>query len=293
MAFPYNEIIIIYNPNSTGDSESNARELKAALEQQVAKPITLVATKHAGHAEEIARKFAQKSARTLIISSSGDGGYNEVINGVLSATKNNATTFVLPSGNANDHHNATKRGEPLEQIVGAHETSIEVIEVSGTLKGKAWKRYAHSYVGIGLTAHVGKKLTETKLNAFNEKYIVLKYVALFRHVTIRRSGKRKRYTSIVFATIHRMSKVLKLTGYESLRDGKMEVYEMRERSTIRTFLTLISGSTKGFSPTQRTASYEFETTKATPIQLDGEVFVLDAKTNVTVRCRNTLLRVIR
>ncbi len=292
MKFPYKEIVIIYNPNSTGDSKANAQKLAKDLRARIHTKVSLVPTKHAGHAETIARRYAQAPARTLLVSSSGDGGYNEVINGVLHASTNNATTYVLPSGNANDHHHATKKGDSVEQIIKAAEITIEVIKVEATINGKPWTRYAHSYVGIGLTAHVGKKLTEAKLNALNEKFIVLKYVALFRHVTIWRLGKKRRYTSVVFATIQKMSKILKLTGSKSLRDGKMEIYELKERSTLSTFIALLTGSTRGFAPSLRTNEYSFATTRALPIQLDGEVFVIDKNADVTVRCVNQVLRVI-
>lgn len=290
---PYSKVVIIYNPNSTGSSKANAKKLQQELKESLSIPVTLTPTSHAGHGEEIAEKLARSNQRIVLVSSSGDGGYNEVINGVLKISDSKLVTHVLPSGNANDHHHATTKGSSAERIAGAHETAIDVIKVSGTKDGKPWQRYAHSYVGIGLTAYVGKRLTEATLNPLNEKLIVLKYVALFRHVTIRIQGKKRRYTSLVFGSVDRMSKVLKLRGTKSLGDGKMEVYEIRERNTLQTFLTLIGGSTAGFSPSMRTDLFSFRTVRATEIQLDGEVFKLDADTDVTVTCHKQALKIIR
>ena len=289
----YDEIVIIYNPNSTGDSKANAKELEKQLKARKL-PAKCVATKYAGHAQKIACEYATKKQKTLLVSSSGDGGYNEVVNGVLAHEKTTATTYVLPSGNANDHHHATAKGTPADHIATHKEDSTDVLKVTTAVNGKPWERYAHSYAGIGLTAYIGKKLTEADLNPINEKFIVLKYLLLFQHVTIRKDRQKKRYASIIFGSIDRMSKLLKLTGAnKSMRDGKMEVYELRSRSTAKLLLALLLGATKGFAPAKTTKEYSFATTRALDIQLDGEVTKIDANATVTVTCLQKKLRVIR
>lgn len=50
------KVIIIYNPNSTGDSESNAKELARQLRKDKISVETRP-TKHAGHGEEIAARW--------------------------------------------------------------------------------------------------------------------------------------------------------------------------------------------------------------------------------------------
>ena len=47
-------------------------------------PVRLSPTQHAGHARDLARWEAQTGS-PLIISVSGDGGYNEVVDGVMQA----------------------------------------------------------------------------------------------------------------------------------------------------------------------------------------------------------------
>ena len=82
----YTTIAIIYNPKSTGQSEELAQEFAADIRQQLPnQKVELIATQHAGHAEELAYELASSSSNPLIISSSGDGGYNEVVNGAIKA----------------------------------------------------------------------------------------------------------------------------------------------------------------------------------------------------------------
>ena len=109
MAYPFTKIAIIYNPNSTGDSKQNAEELADHLKKQLPESvvIALEATQHAGHAEDLAHELASGKQKVLLVSSSGDGGFNEVLNGLLAADNPNAAAVVLPSGNANDHHVAS------------------------------------------------------------------------------------------------------------------------------------------------------------------------------------------
>lgn len=52
------KVIIIYNPNSTGDSESNAKELARQLRKDKV-TVETRPTKHAGHGEEIAARLAR------------------------------------------------------------------------------------------------------------------------------------------------------------------------------------------------------------------------------------------
>jgi diacylglycerol kinase (ATP) len=110
----YPLIAVIYNPNSTGSSKELATEFSKRLKKRLPdQAIELIATEHAGHGEEIAYELAKKYKRPLIISSSGDGGYHEVINGLMKAQHEGAhpVAGLLPAGNANDHHRNVTRGE--------------------------------------------------------------------------------------------------------------------------------------------------------------------------------------
>jgi diacylglycerol kinase (ATP) len=287
----FTHVIIIYNPNSTGDSKKNAESLKNEL-TGAATPIdvTMIATKYAGHALEIAREHANDRS-TVIVSSSGDGGYNEVVNGVINVD-GDAATAVLPSGNANDHHASVADGSLADNILHGVVKRIETIEVRARVDGRSWKRHAHSYVGFGLTPKVGKVLTEQRPNVVTEKWHVLKQSLRFRHVSLRINGERRRYGSLIFATVGRMSKVVKLDDEALLDDGMMEVYVTTYISPIRLLKLIFTAGTSGIRSHEKTRQYELRTIRPTLVQLDGEVFTLDGDTDVGIVCHKDTLRTV-
>lgn len=169
-------IFIIYNPKSTGDSAKNARELKKELSASHPKlVIELKKTEYAGHAEKLAYELSQASAKPLIISSSGDGGYNEVINGIVKAQLEGAypTCAVLASGNANDH-SRTLQSDSLTNLIKAEKVRrIDLLKMTVKNGSDSTERYAHSYIGVGLTPTVAVELNKNDLSAIKELWIVL------------------------------------------------------------------------------------------------------------------------
>ena len=292
----FNEIVVIYNPNSTGDSQKNAEafadEVKKRLEGQ---KVTVRKTEYAGHALKIAREYAKSGQNVLIVSSSGDGGYNEVVNCIMGAAgvAKHVAAAVLPSGNANDHHNALGSDDLVGRIQAGKTERIELLKLTSKVKGKAWVRYAHSYIGFGLTPKVGRELTARKLNVFNEKWHVLYHLLKFKHVDLTAGKTVRRFSSLVFATVNRMSKVVKLASDAAKNDGLMEVYETEYRSPWQLMKVLVKASLKGLSQNDRRASYELVTITPTLVQLDGEVFTLDARADVVISCeKDALLTVL-
>ena len=159
----YSIIAIIYNPKSTGSSKSLAQSLQKKLKVKLPNQrIELVATKHTGHARDIAYDIAKKYEKPLIVSSSGDGGYNEVVNGALQAQSEGAhpITSLLPAGNANDHHRNLHDSSLVNEIVTMNTRDIDVLKISGCVDSKEITRYAHSYLGFGLTPRVGRELNK-------------------------------------------------------------------------------------------------------------------------------------
>ena len=290
----FDEIVIIYNPNSTGNSEKNAKSFAYELGERMAssQKITVRDTKHAGHAEEITAEYMSTAGTTLLVSSSGDGGYNEVINGVLRNGATNVVTAVLPSGNANDHARSVGSGDLLGNIAEGNISTIEAIKVESSVDGKQWVRFAHSYVGFGLTPKVGRELTARKLNAFNEKWHTLYHLLKFKHVDLTQGGKVRRFSSLVFATVTQMSKIVKLDADAKKNDGQMEIYETDYKSPSQLLRILAAASLKGMSHNDRRERYEIRTVKPTLVQLDGEVFVLDADVDVTLTCVKSALRTV-
>jgi len=284
---PYTDISIIYNPNSTGASKTVAEDLVTMLEKSRTKVSAhIVPTKHAGHAETLAYELAKKSKRPLIISSSGDGGYHEVINGLMRARSEGATQAVaglLPGGNANDHYHHMHDDSATTRIVSGESDLIDLLEVSATIGGKKWQHYAHSYIGIGLTPHAGEELTKTKLNPFIEKAVSFRAIFTLKPVALRVDGRILSYDSLVFSNVQKMAKVLTLSSNASVHDGKFEVTAVRHKSKLALLGALIKQVVLEAPSQSRSSSFAFETTKRTSIQLDGEVYTIDAYSSVTIQ----------
>lgn len=290
MAVKFTKVIVIFNPNSTGESEKNAREfIKDLHKASFPGEVSLVGTKYAGHAEEIAASHTNK--QTLIVSSSGDGGYNEVVNGNLQADAG-AIVAVLPSGNANDHHTAHTTGELISNIINGEVVNLEALKVQATIDGKQWVRYAHSYVGFGMTPKVGKVLTDKRPNALTEKWYVLRHLFDYKYVTLERDGRAYRYDNLICSVINRMSKVVKLDEAASTDDGLMEIYETEHATIIDFVKTFYQAATRGIRRSDQVHEVTLRTVKSTLIQLDGEVFALDPHSEVTITCKKDVLATV-
>lgn len=290
----FDEIVIVYNPNSTGDGKANAEKLRDDIEKSSNElQVTMCETQHAGHAEEIAHEYARINKQYVLISSSGDGGYHELINGVINSSAANITVGLLPSGNANDHYNSVASDSDVARnIIKNVSHPIDVIKITSTVDSRPWVRYAHSYIGIGLSPTIGKQLTKADLNIFNEKWLVAKYLLKYTHATVRIDGVKKRFSSLIFSNIQQMSKVLKLSQTSDITDGKFEVSSIAYQSKFHVLWMLLRSATFGLNELGSFDSYSFQTTRRLLIQLDGEVYTLDASSDVKVECLSSSLNTV-
>lgn len=285
------EVVIIYNPNSTGNSKANAQALARKLRDQKVL-VHLKQTTHAGHATEIAESYAKKKTETILISSSGDGGYHELINGALSSPSTKLIVGLLPSGNANDHHTSLNSGDMAEAILAHRVRRIDTLKVSGTVKGRPWVRYAHSYGGFGVTAVAAKRLIEDRPNPFSEKWTVLHSLFSFRYEKVYEGRTKRRYSSLIFSNIPTMSKVMKLSKGSSVTDGKFEITSIPFGSKLRLIGYVLTAATVGLRHDASKKRYRCKTTKPLALQLDGEVYTLDTGTMLTVEAAPKSLRCI-
>ncbi len=286
------DVVIIFNPNSTGDSPSMAREFaEAAQKCSNIKSVSLQETKHAGHAHKLAYE-ASTSDTTLVVSVSGDGGYHEVINGVLQAAdegKAHALAAVLPGGNANDHYSSFARRPLIEALEAEHIVEIDVIAV--TVDNK--KTYAHSYMGLGLTPLVAVELNQHTLSAFKESWLATKTFWKFRPFEIVVDGAHSRFDSLVVANIDRMAKYITIAEDSSLTDGKFEVISWPHLSKFHLAGTLIKSVLKLGEKPRITDKLSFSAVKNMPMQLDGEITELESGSFVDIVVDHRRLRTLR
>ncbi len=282
----YTTIAIIYNPNSTGPGERLAKELEAKLRTRMpGQKVELIATDHAGHGSELAYSIAMASKNPLIISSSGDGGYHDIINGAMRAQKEGAhpTTGLLPAGNANDHYRNLHAGDLLERIEGQNSTKIDLLTIVGTSRGERVERYAHSYIGFGLTPFIGKELNKTKLNIIRESWLVVRALFVVKSIKLKIDNTIQRYESIIFSNIDTMSKYLAISQPSSVTDGKCEVTIFKRRTRFELIMTLLRASVRGVEEDHSVSEFILQTVNKTLVQTDGEIITLDAHSDVDIK----------
>lgn len=294
-ASAFDSISIIFNPNSTG----NAPGLAALLEEQLTErlpstvDIRLMPTEHAGHAVDLARKAASHG-RALVVSVSGDGGYNEVVNGVIQAGNEEAAAAVMAAGNANDHRRTTKRRPLAEAIVEGQVRNIDLLRMTTGDGADAETIYAHSYIGFGLTPIVAIDIEKGGKGPLKEMVSVVRSFAKFEPFEIRHTnGKVRRIDSLLFANIPQMAKYATLSeADEDPDDGKFEVITFPHMPKWRVLLLALRAATKGLGTQPSHTQYEFESVNPLPYQVDGEVKDVPAGTKVLVEIAEGALRTV-
>jgi len=289
----FDRIVIIFNPHSTGNAQESAEELRGQLAVRLPDvPVTLSPTQHAGHARDLARDAAAAGS-PLVVSVSGDGGYNEVVNGMMDAANARAACAVRAAGNANDHRRVTREQPLADAIVAGEVRRLDLLRLTVGTGPSAEVRYAHSYIGVGLTPVVAVDLEKGGKGSWREIASVVRGFARFRPFPIRLDdGRRRRIDSLVFANIAEMAKHARLSKGGSPDDGRFEVITQRQTGKLRVLATAVRAATRGLGPQPSATHYAFTTLAPMPLQLDGELMELEGNTPVTVDIAPLALRTI-
>jgi NADPH2:quinone reductase len=113
----FDRIVLVYNPANPRIPLTLAESVRDDLCRQLPDmPVTFQPTRYPGHARELAHAAAG-TGRPLIIAVSGDGVYNEVVNGIMDVDGSSAVSAVAAGGNANDHRRGTRRMPLIAAIV--------------------------------------------------------------------------------------------------------------------------------------------------------------------------------
>jgi len=280
---PFDRVVLIFNPNSTGNASGLAAELRDDLVQrQPDLSVMLRQTEHAGHARDLAREEA-RTGRPLIVSVSGDGGYSEVVDGAMQSGNDAVVCAVLPAGNANDHRRATGEQPLADAIVTGSVTRIDLLRL--TVEGSSpTTKYAHSYIGLGLTPVVAVDLEKGGKGSLKEALTAVRAFANFRPFEIQlEDGSRQRFDSIVFANISQMAKVATLTEDDGRpNDGQFEVITIKHTAKWRLLGTALKAGVRGLGPQPSVREYHFTNLEQMPIQVDGEVMELGRGARVRI-----------
>lgn len=277
---PYDAVEIIFNPNSTGDAQDLAKELADQLAERAPDlPVKLHPTERAGHGREIARDLA-RAGRPLVVSVSGDGGYNDVVNGLMEADVETTYAAVLAAGNANDHRRVTRDGPLADAIAAGDVSPLDLLRMSAD-DGRE-PRYAHSYVGLGITPTVALELEKGGKGSIREAFSTIRSFARFRPFEIETRTGIESFDSLIFANIREMAKFAQLSDEGRPDDGVFEVIVLRHTAKWRVLWTALRAALRGLGPQPTSRDYRFRTVNPIPVQIDGEVTELDRGVWVTV-----------
>lgn len=281
----YTSVHIIYNPKSTGKAGLKAKRLAARTGKFMDQKIELVPTMRAKHAIELAAAISRDSPRPLIISVSGDGGYHEVLNGVMQAIRDgdavSPTIAVEAAGNANDHYHYVRTESLVKALRQDAKKPMRCIEVIH----KGTSLFAHSYWGLGHTAKSIDALNKTKLNPILEKVLLAKELVGHHAIKVRYGSNDHRVNNIVAAKIPRMAKVIKINkDLVAPPADKFWLLIDKEQTRTGVVKSAIKGAL-GRLEDQSELRQRFAVTVKEDwvMQLDGEVYPLKAGDKVQIK----------
>lgn len=280
---PFDRVHIIVNPNSNGGAEKSAMALKDALAPRLSNiPITLYRTKYAGHARELAAGCALEGERPLLISASGDGGYNEVINGIVEAGNRNAVSTVLPAGNANDHYRLMARQPIFDAVLAGATRDIDLLKMTMETRGHTTMTWAHSYIGLGLTPAMARGFEHGNKGRIREVFSAVRTFVTLEPFFIETAHGQRRLDSLIFANIGGMAKYAKLSRRGAPDDGVFEVLLLPHWPKYRLALRALKAATVGLSDGFQTDTYSFVTNHRLDIQIDGDLKAVPSQSTIVV-----------
>ena len=279
----YARVVLLYNPQSSGDGEQRAAEARSDLERAAPQlEVVAVPTQYAGHARVIAEEEA-RGGPVLVVSVSGDGGYHEVVEGLMAAgdgTVSGAVAAVLPAGNANDHRRATRERPLVDAIAAGDVRRLDLLRVE--VAGEERPRWAHSYFGLGITPTVALEIERGGKGSLREIITTIRAFSRFRPFAVDVEGEGpRRFDSLILANTTEMAKYVTLSDGDPA-DGQFEVITLPHRSKLRLLAYAVRAAVRGLGPQPHTDRFAFTTLKPMPVQLDGEVLDLEADRAVTV-----------
>jgi diacylglycerol kinase (ATP) len=288
----FDRAALVFNPGKPGMTARIA-ELQRDLATGVPDlEVELLPTDFAGHARDLARSVAATGS-PLIVSVSGDGGYNEVVNGVMDVPGSKAVCTVVAAGNANDHHRSMPATTLTRAVRGAQVRRIDLLRITFGGEPPAPVHYAHSYIGFGLTPLMAIGIESGGKGKFLELLSVARTLShLSPFELVRADGATARFDSLILANISRMAKYGTVSESVGPDDGRFEVVTLPHSGRWKMALMTLRAVTLGLGNQPSVRSYDFTTRDAVPCQIDGEVRHLPAATHVLVESAKGALAVI-
>lgn len=282
---------IIYNPQSRGPAYVRAARLSRLLGEKAPHlPVTVMRTEHAGHGRDLAYDVAAQGGAPLVVSVSGDGGYNEIVNGVMAAGNEHAAAAVEAAGHANDHRRATSRQRLVDAIADGRLRRIDLLRLRIDLGGKERVVYAHSYIGLGLSSDVVVNLERPK-GTLADVVTGFRTLAELKSVAVRdEQGARREFDSLILANINRIGNFATLSDSRHPDDGRFDIITFPRASKWATLALTLRAATLGLGSQPSATEMEFTPLQHVTLQVDGEVLDVDAEVPVRVEIARGALR---
>jgi diacylglycerol kinase family enzyme len=190
---------------------------------------------------------------------------------------------VIPSGNANDHYRAVAKGSMVRHIAKGHSKPLDVLRVVFmNSKGKEIVRYAHSYIGFGLTSYIRKELDRENVNAFTEKIVAARSFVASRPIKIRRLSEDLELDSLLFTNINVIAKIFKFSKHTAPDDGKFEVHVIHHSTQLHKAGEVMRLRSKKSTVRSRRTPYAFTALGQIDIQIDGEILKVGKDSRVVI-----------
>ena len=153
-------------------------------------------------------------------------------------------------------------------------------------------RYAHSYIGLGITPTVALELEKGGKGSIREIISTIRTFSKFRPFQIRTDSGTESFDSVIFANIREMAKVAVLSEGGRPDDGRFEVIVLRHTAKWRVLATAVRAAIRGLGPQPSAREYRFTTVDPMPVQVDGEVSEFERGVSVTVEIVPSALKTV-
>ncbi len=274
-----------------------ARQLKSSFDSQV----EVVTTDYAGHAREVAETWASHHLDGTIIGIGGDGTINEIGNGILAASAGVGSRVVLVvcgGGNANDQYRSWPPSQRIrpDGMLSADPVAVDVLEVSysATNRKQAMPQYALSYAAIGALATGASVVNGRRRGMLANLALIPQTLLRARPVSVAINGQVTRVDSLSWHIIPTIAKFFRASANSRRADGLMEVVLVPHRrwpTALRMSWFGLRALVWPHRPS-RSASMTFFWEQGGAAQLDGETVDIPPRSDVTVRCVPSALRML-
>ncbi len=286
-----NRILCIVNSISgTRNRRLDATRMKQTL-LDAGIEATVVPTRYAGHAGELASEAVKKDTYDVVLAAGGDGTINEIANALVHS---DIILGILPMGSGNGlaHHLNIPRKlkEALEVVKEQHFISIDA--------GTCWnsgigKHYFFSNCGVGYDAEVIHNYDAVERRGFfTYMYFMFKSIVTLKpsllHLKCNDRDEKMRPFVLTAANSSQYGYNIKVAPQADITDGILDLMIVEDATYLRVFrfafLALLSkqDQVEDVATYMRTTEVELTFDQVTKFQSDGEAYMIEGKLNIGI-----------